>query len=75
MKERVFVQLPRYWTAHMSDDLKLYCGVPLLLMKALYGYTFSGKFLYLPPGRCMRQKAGIGVDCLPKEIRNSSCSS
>jgi hypothetical protein len=26
--------------------LKPYCGVPLLLMKALYGYTFSGKFLY-----------------------------
>ena len=30
----------------MPDDLKPYCGVPLLLMKALYGYTFSGKFLY-----------------------------
>jgi len=26
--------------------LKDYCGVPLLLLKALYGYTFSGKFLY-----------------------------
>ena len=46
MKERVFVQLPSYWAVHMPDDLKSYCGVPLLLMKALYGYTFSGKFLY-----------------------------
>ena len=46
MKERVFVQLPHYWTAHMPDDLKSYCGVPLLLMKALYGYTFSENFLY-----------------------------
>ena len=46
MKERFFVQLPRYWTAHIPDDLKSYCGVPLHLMKALYGYTFSGKFLY-----------------------------
>jgi hypothetical protein len=45
MKECVFVQLPRYWTAHMPDDLKPYCGVPLLLMKALYGYIYSGKFL------------------------------
>jgi len=30
----------------MPDDLKAYCGVPLLLLKALYGYTFSGKFFY-----------------------------
>jgi len=30
----------------MPDDLKAYCGVPLLLLKALYGYTFSGKCLY-----------------------------
>jgi hypothetical protein len=30
----------------MPDNLKAYCGVPLLLLKALYGYTFSGKFLY-----------------------------
>ena len=45
MKERVFVQLPSYWMAHMPDDLKPYCGVPLQLMKALYGYTFSGKLL------------------------------
>ena len=46
MKERVFVKLPDYWAAHMPDDLKDYCGVPLLLLKALYGYAFSGKFLY-----------------------------
>jgi hypothetical protein len=30
----------------MPDNLKAYCGVPLLLLKALYGYTCSGKFLY-----------------------------
>jgi len=29
----------------MPDDLKPYCSLPLLLMKALYRYTFSGKFL------------------------------
>jgi hypothetical protein len=47
MKERVFVQLPSNWTAaHMPDDLKPNCSVPLFLMKVLYGYTFSGKFLY-----------------------------
>jgi hypothetical protein len=45
-KERVFVKLPDYWAAHMPDDLKAYCGVPLFLLKALYGYTFSGKCLY-----------------------------
>ena len=44
MKQRVFVKLPDYWAAHMPADLKDYCGVPLLLLKALYGYTSAASF-------------------------------
>jgi len=43
MKERVFVKLPDYWAAHMPDNLKDYCGVALLLLKALYGYITKNK--------------------------------
>jgi Reverse transcriptase (RNA-dependent DNA polymerase) len=46
MKERVFVKFPAYWADHVPERLKKYCGVDLLLKKALYGYTYSGKFLF-----------------------------
>ena len=44
--ERVFVKCPEYWRDLVPEELKKYMGRPLLLLKALYGYTFSGKFLY-----------------------------
>jgi len=31
---------------HLPNDIQDYCGVPLLQMQALYGYTFNGKLLY-----------------------------
>ena len=46
MRERLFVELPKYWAPHLPEDLKGYCGRPLLLLKALYGYRLSGKFLW-----------------------------
>ena len=46
MKERVFIQFPARWAEYLPDDLAKYCGVPLELLKALYGYTYSGKRLY-----------------------------
>jgi Reverse transcriptase (RNA-dependent DNA polymerase) len=46
MKERVFAKFPAYWADHVPEHLKKYCGVDLLLKKALYGYTYSGKFLF-----------------------------
>jgi hypothetical protein len=45
-EERVFVKFPAFWKYYVPDELKPYIGVPLLLLKALYGYTFSGKFLW-----------------------------
>jgi hypothetical protein len=46
MKTRVLVELPIAWAEFLPEDLKDWCGRPLLLLKALYGYTYSGKFLY-----------------------------
>jgi hypothetical protein len=46
MKERVFIRLPAFWAEHLPENFHKYCGVPLRLLKALYGYTYSGKFLY-----------------------------
>jgi hypothetical protein len=46
MRERVFVIMPEGWKKYLPEDLHKWIGRPLLLLKALYGYTFSGKFLY-----------------------------
>ena len=46
MKERVFVIFPESWKKYLPEHLHKYIGRPLLLLKALYGYTYSGKFLY-----------------------------
>ena len=46
MKERVFVKMPAYWAQLLPASLHHWIGRPLLLLKALYGYTYSGKFLY-----------------------------
>jgi hypothetical protein len=46
MKEKVFIKFPEFWAHYLPENLKKYCGVPLELLKALYGYTYSGKLLY-----------------------------
>jgi Reverse transcriptase (RNA-dependent DNA polymerase) len=46
MRERVFITFPEYWKKFLPEDLAAYCGIPLLLLRALYGYTYSGKRLY-----------------------------
>ena len=46
MKERVLVMLPEELKEFVPDNLKDWFGVRLLLKKALYGYTFSGKLLF-----------------------------
>jgi hypothetical protein len=46
MRERVFVILPEYWAEFLPEEYQEWLGKPLLLEKALYGYTYSGKFLY-----------------------------
>jgi hypothetical protein len=46
MCEQVYIQLPAFWAAHLPEQYRKYCGVPLRLLRALYGYTYSGKCLY-----------------------------
>lgn len=44
--EEVYIQFPAYWSEFLPKHLGVYCGRPLRLLKALYGYTYSGKRLY-----------------------------
>jgi Reverse transcriptase (RNA-dependent DNA polymerase) len=46
MKERVFIKFSHHWKNYLPDNLHHYVDTPLLLKKALYGYTYSGKLLY-----------------------------
>ena len=46
MRERVFIKFPDGWKRFLPDHLHKWCGCPLKLLKALYGYNYSGKFLY-----------------------------
>ena len=44
--EDVFCQMPAHWAEFLPDDCKPWVGIPLLMVKALYGYRRSGKLLY-----------------------------
>jgi hypothetical protein len=46
MRLKVYVKFPSEWANLLPDNLKPYCGVPLCLHKALYGYSHSGRFLF-----------------------------
>ena len=46
MRERVFIELPERWKPFLPEHLHKWIGRPILLLKALYGYNYSGKFLY-----------------------------
>ena len=46
MRERVFVKFPEAWKKYLPEHLHKWIGRPLLLLRALYGYNYSGKFLY-----------------------------
>jgi hypothetical protein len=61
--ERVFINLPNYWKSFLPPDLAAYCGKPLLLKKALYGYPFSGKRLYEEQEHFMLE-LGFSQSCL-----------
>ena len=47
MRERVFIKFPEAWSQFLPEHLHKWMGRPLRLVKALYGYNYSGKFLYL----------------------------
>jgi hypothetical protein len=45
-KERVFMKFPTLCAEHLPEHLQELCSIPLLLKKALYGFTYSGKVLF-----------------------------
>ena len=45
MRSRVFITLPRVY-GEIFPEFKAYCGRPVLLVKAMYGMTLSGKYWY-----------------------------
>ena len=42
-KARVFVKIPSYWSKYIPEELRKYCGVPLRMLRCLYGYFSSGR--------------------------------
>jgi Reverse transcriptase (RNA-dependent DNA polymerase) len=73
MREQVFIQLPAFWASHLPEHYRKYCGVPLRLLRALYGYTYSGKHLYEDQAKFLTQQGliqspilGIWYRHLPK---------
>ena len=46
MKERVLVKFPARFAPHLPANIRKYFGTTLLLKKALYGYQYSGRFLW-----------------------------
>ena len=59
MRKRAFVEIPQEWAQALPEDLRVWCGRPLLCLKALYGYTFSGKFLYEDQAEFLRDVVGM----------------
>lgn len=64
MRERVSVKFPESWSEYLPPRLKYWMGKPLLLKKALYGYNFSGKFLYMDIAEFLK-KQGLEETSLP----------
>jgi Reverse transcriptase (RNA-dependent DNA polymerase) len=65
MKERVPIRFPVLWRKYLPTDLHHLIDVPLLLNKALYGYTYSGKLLYDEQADFMRSQGFRPVELSP----------
>jgi Reverse transcriptase (RNA-dependent DNA polymerase) len=65
MKERVLIRFPVLWRKFLPTDLHHFVDVPLLLNKALYGYTYSGKLLYDEQADFMRSQGFRPVELSP----------
>jgi hypothetical protein len=65
MKERVLICFPVLWRNYLPTNLHHLVNVPLLLNKALYGYTYSGKLLYDGQADFMRLQGFRPVELLP----------
>ena len=75
MRDRVFIKFPDYWKYFLPQEYHKYIGCPLRLLKALYGYTFSGKFLYEEQADFLREQGFVPIESMPalwiKRLQNS----
>ena len=73
MHERVFVKFPESWKKCLPEHLHKWIGWPLLLLRALYGYNYSGKFLYQDQADFLQEEGftqfmpGYWIKHLPRE--------
>ena len=65
MRSRVFVKVPELWKELLPEDLHHWCGRAVRLDKALYGYTFSGKFLYEDQSEFFENECGLRTTPFP----------
>ncbi len=56
MKEQVFVKFPESWKKYLPEHLHKWIGRPVLLCRALYGYNYSGKFLYQDQAEFLKEQ-------------------
>lgn len=52
----IFVKLPTYWKPHLPVEIQHLVGVPLELVKALYGYHAAGLCLYKAQAHFLQNK-------------------
>ena len=65
MRERVFVKFPDVWKKFLPEHLHKWIGRPVLLVKALYGYNYSGKFLYQDQAEFLKVHCQMEETALP----------
>jgi hypothetical protein len=45
VRSRVFIKMPAIY-GELFPDLAAYCGIPVRLVKSMYGMSLSGKYWY-----------------------------
>lgn len=60
--DQVFIKLPDFWKYLLPKEYHRCIDHPLCLLKALYDYTFSGKFLYEEQADFLREKDFVPVN-------------
>ena len=61
MRERVFVKFLEHWKQFLPEHVHKWIGRPLLLLKALYGCNYSGKFLYQDQAEFLEEEGFTAV--------------
>ena len=57
-------KFPDYWKYFLAEKYHKFIDFPLHLLKALYGYTFSGKFLYKEQAGFLREQGFVPIEIM-----------